>query len=326
VTRSPGRSRRSTVASEESGKSGQSGLPEKIPQSPVSPATSSSAPLPATQNRSTAQRGLDRRAVERVLARAAELQGIGGGEPDTDAITEERLLDIAKEAGLTVTSVRQAMAEERTRINSDTDEDARWLVRVAGPTTVSASRTIPGDPEGIIAFLDAYMQRDECMQVQRRFADRVTWEARNDWVAAIKRGLRTGGRSYQLSRARQVAATVVPIDDKRSLVRLDADLAPSRTNVVRAGGAVTATGLVAGGTFVAGATIAHVALGLALGLAAFPVAVAGAGAYMILRRHHGFAERISLALEQVLDKLEYGENRRPANFLDAMAAQRPLLR
>lgn len=303
--RSRARSTRWTVASD---------LPDN-----VTPATAGAGGEPAPQ------RGLDRRAVERVLARAAELQGIGGGEPDTDAISEDRLLDIAKEAGLTVTSMRQAMAEERTRIHSDADDDTRWLVRVAGPTTVSASRTIPGDPEAIIAYLDAYMQRDECMQVQRRFADRVTWEARNDWVAAIKRGLRSGGRSYQLSRARQVAATVVPVDDNRSLVRLDADLGTSRTNVVRAGGAVTATGVVAGGTFVAGATLAHVALGLALGLAAFPVAAAGAGAYMILRRHHGFAERMTLALEQVLDRLEYGESRRSANFRDALPIPRAWL-
>ncbi|HXF23793.1 MAG TPA: hypothetical protein VN602_04705 [Gemmatimonadaceae bacterium] len=286
--------------------------------------------LPEKASASTAvtasEHGLDRRAVERVLARAAELQGIGGGEQDADAITETKLLEIAKEAGLTVTSVRQALAEERTRVSNDTEDDSRWLVRVAGPTSVSASRTIPGEPEAIIAYLDAYMQRDECMQVQRRFADRVTWEARNDWVAAIKRGLRSGGRSYQLSRASQVAATVVPVDDKRSLVRLDADLAPSRTNVVRAGGAVTATGIVAGGTFVAGATLAHVAIGLALGMAAFPIAIAGGGAYLILRRHHGFAERITLALEQVLDRLEYGESRRPANFLEALATQRQLHR
>ena len=287
---------------------------------PAPGATPSGTVLPATTH------GLDRRAVERVLARAAELQGIGGGETDEDAITEERLLDIAKEAGLTATSVRQAMAEERTRISSDTDDDTRWLVRVAGPNAVSASRTIPGEPEAIIAYLDAYMQRDECMQVQRRFADRVTWEARNDWVAALKRGLRTGGRTYQLSRARQVAATVVPIDDSRSLVRLDADLGSSRTNVVRGGAAVTASGVLAGGTMVAGATLAHVALGLALGLAALPVAAAGAGAYLILRSHHSFAGRITLALEQVLDRLEYGETRRPATFLDAITMQRPLLR
>jgi hypothetical protein len=302
-----------------------SDLPEKprsasVPPTPPASTGSSTSSLPATQ------RGLDRRAVERVLARAAELQGIGGGEPDSDAITEERLLDIAKEAGLTLTSVRQAMAEERTRIHSDADDDSRWLVRVAGPTTVSATRTIAGEPEAIISYLDASMQRDECMQVQRRFADRVTWEARNDWVAAVKRGLRAGGRSYQLSRARQIAATVVPIDEKRSLVRLDADLATSRTTVVRAGGAVTATGVVAGGTFVTLASVAHVALGIAVGVAALPVAMAGAGAYLILRRHHGFAERMTLALEQMLDRLEYGETRRPANFIDAIRMARPMLR
>lgn len=295
-----------------------SNLPDKVTAGPVSAAPNNGVAAP--------KQGLDRRAVERVLARAAELQGIGGGEPDTDAITEDRLLDIAREAGLTVTSVRQAMAEERTRIHSDADDDGRWLVRVAGPTTVSASRTIPGEPEAMIAYLDTYMQRDECMQVQRRFADRVTWEARNDWVAAIKRGLRSGGRSYQLSRARQIAATVVPVDDNRSLVRLDADLGPSRTNVVRAGGAVTATGVVVGGTFGAAATLAHVALGLALGVAAFPIAAGSAIAYTILRRHHGFAERMSLALEQVLDRLEYGETRKPVNIIDAMTMQHRLLR
>ncbi|HEY8310748.1 MAG TPA: hypothetical protein VIG47_09330 [Gemmatimonadaceae bacterium] len=302
-----------------------SDLPEKFAPGSVAPkppenSGSSLSPTSATE------RGLDRRAVERVLARAAELQGIGGGEPDSDAITEERLLDIAKEAGLTLTSVRQAMAEERTRIHSDTDDDSRWLVRVAGPNTVSASRTIAGEPEAIISYLDASMQRDECMQVQRRFADRVTWEARNDWVAAVKRGFRAGGRSYQLSRARQIAATVVPIDEKRSLVRLDADLATSRTTVVRAGGAVTATGVVAGGTFVTLASVAHVALGIAVGVAALPVAMAGTGAYLILRRHHGFAERMTLALEQVLDRLEYGETRRPANFIEAIRMSRSMVR
>ncbi len=287
-----------------------SNLPEKVPAN-----TAVAVP----------EHALDRRAVERVLARAAELQGIGGGDTDADAITEAKLLEIAKEAGLTITGVRQALAEERTRVSNDTDDDGRWLVRVAGPTSVSASRTIPGEPEAIIAYLDAYMQRDECMQVQRRFTDRVTWEARNDWVAAVKRGLRTGGRSYQLSRAGRVAATVVPVDDKRSLVRLDADLAPSRTNVVRAGGAVAATGAVSGGVLGAGAVVAHVATGIVLGSVALPIVIAAGGAYLILKRHHGFAERMTLALEQVLDRLEYGESRQPSNFLDNVPIPREWL-
>lgn len=279
--------------------------------------------LPSSVPPQGAQHGLDRRAVERVLARAAELQGLSGGESDSDAITEERLLDIANEAGLAPTSVRQALAEERTRLRTTDDADGRWLVRVAGPSVVSASRTVLGEPEAMVAALDSWMQRDECLQVQRRFADRVVWEPRTDYFTAIKRSLRLGGRSYHLARARQVAATVVPVDADRTLVRLDADLSQSRSNVVRAGGALTASGAVAGGTVAALGVVAHVA-GAALLLTGMgiPLAAGGAGAYLLMRRQHGFADRMALALEQVLDRLEYGDVRRPANLLDAITAPR----
>lgn len=275
----------------------------------------------------TTQNGLDRRAVERVLARAAELQGISGGEDDADAITEDRLLDIAKEAGLAPTSVRQALAEERTRIQGDDEAESHWLVRVAGPAVVSASRTILGEPEAMVAALDSWMQRDECMQVQRRFADRVVWEPRTDWFGAVKRNLRIGGRSYHLARARQVAATVVPVDADRTLVRLDADLSQTRSNLVRAGGALGAGGLFLGGSsaMVLGG-VAHVAVALAVVTGGIPILAAGAGAYALMRRHHGFADRIALALEQVLDRLEYGDVRRPPTLLDALTPPRATYR
>lgn len=134
----------------------------------------------------TTRPGLDRRAVERVLARAAELQGLGGAQVETDLIDEARLLEIAREAGLDETSTRQALAEERTRVGP-VDEGRTWHERVSGPAIVSASRTIPGTPDDILRVLDAWMQRDECLQVQRRFTDRVVWEARTDWFGAIKR-------------------------------------------------------------------------------------------------------------------------------------------
>lgn len=284
------------------------------------------SPTPPERGLSTAQNGLDRRAVERVLARAAQLQGISGDDSDADAITEERLLGIAQEAGLSLTSVRQALAEERTRVGADVDDDARWLARVAGPSVVTASRTVLGEPEAMIAALDSWMQRDECLQVQRRFTDRVVWEPRTDWFGAIRRGLRIGGRSYYLARARQVAATAVPVDADRTLVRLDADLSHIRSNLVRAGGAVGASGVVAGGTAATLGIVAHVAAALILPIAVVPVLAGGAGAYMLMHRNHGYAERTALALEQALDRLEYGDVRRPAMLLDAFTSPRTTFR
>jgi hypothetical protein len=270
-----------------------------------------------------APKALDRRAVERVLARAAELQGIGSSS-DADAITEERLLEIAKEAGLTTTAVRQALAEERSRLDTG-DEEQGWLTRVTGPAVVTASRTVLGTPDIVMASLEVWMERQEGLIVQRRFPDRILWESRTDIVHQIRRSLRLGRRTYQLSRARQVAATIVPVDEHHSLVRLDADLGNSRSISVRAGSAVGASGLIAGGSTIAVGTMVHVAAGIMLFGAAVPIAAAGAGAYLIMRRHHGVADRTLLALEQVLDALEYGAPR-PTSFLDALTMPRPLVR
>lgn len=261
--------------------------------------------------------------MERVLARAAELQGIGGAEVDTDLIDESKLIEIGKEAGLSETSVRQALAEERTRVGP-VDESGGWHERVSGPAVVSASRTIPGTPDDILRVLDSWMQRDECLQVQRRFTDRVVWEPRTDWFGAIRRGLRIGGRSYHLARARQVAATVVPVDDRRSVVRLDADMTSNRTALVRLASASGGSGVLAGSGIVLFGAVAHAAAA-ALVVAAAPVALGGAGAYLILRKHRDFAQRMLLALEQVLDRLEYGDTRRSALF-DALTAPRALYR
>ena len=56
---------------------------------------------------------LPRVALERVLARATELQSAGADAPE--AISESRLLEVAREVGIDTNHVRQALAEERAR-------------------------------------------------------------------------------------------------------------------------------------------------------------------------------------------------------------------
>ncbi len=59
---------------------------------------------------------LDRAALERVLARAAELQSQESADTG-GALTDDQILDLGKEVGLTPDAMRQAIAEERGRVS-----------------------------------------------------------------------------------------------------------------------------------------------------------------------------------------------------------------
>jgi hypothetical protein len=237
-----------------------------------------------------------------VLKRAGELQA-QAAEPGEE-MTEEQLIELGKEVGLSTEYVRQAIAEERTRINVEEDQTraGRWI----GPAMVSARRVVPGTPADVLAALDRRMQREECLQVKRRFGDRVVWEARRDLLGNIKRGLNVGGRGYHLTRALDVAATAVAVDQKSVLLRLDADLSNVRTSRIRAGGLTAAGGIAWGGAVIGfGALIAAPAVLPFVALAAIPAAIGAGGAMAIFRSHRGVAERTQLALEQALDAMEH---------------------
>jgi hypothetical protein len=154
------------------------------------------------------------------------------------------------------------------------------------------------------------MQREECLQVRRRFGERITWEPRRDFMGNIKRGLNMGGRGYSLARAGEVAATVTAIDGARVLVRLDADLSEGRTARLRAGGAAAAIGTTSGLGWVAvvsGVIVPTLPIVAAVGgIAMLAAAAGGYGGYRIARAHQAVVERAQLALEQVLDQLELG--------------------
>jgi hypothetical protein len=252
---------------------------------------------------------LDRAALERVLARAAELQG-ETGEP-AEALSEQQILELGTEVGLSPQYLRQALAEERTRVGEPT-RSSGVLGRIVGAATVSSSRVVTGPPVSTLAQLDEWMQREECLRVKRHFPDRIVWEARQGFFDTLRRGLNVGGRGYALTRAHEVSATVVPVDGDRSLVRLDADLGTHRSGVAGQGATLVILGALSSG--------AAVALGILLPVAVAPALVGGAvGYYQARSRHAATLTRAQLALEQVLDRLERGELPRPS-LLGAIAA------
>jgi hypothetical protein len=255
---------------------------------------------------------LQREALERVLARAAELQSSGGGVHDT--MTEAELVALGEEVGLSPEHMRQALAEERTRMVS-TRVPAGSVAGWFGPGSTSAQRVIRGTPSDVLAALDQWMQREECMVERRRFGDRLTWEPRRDFLGSIKRGFNVGGRGYALARASEVAATAIAVDEARVLVRLDADVSVARRNHAIGGAAAAGTGLLGAGGVMA--------LALAAPEASIPLASAvavlwggmGAGITSIVARaQRESAARVQLALEQVLDRLEHDAiARKPAS-------------
>ena len=241
---------------------------------------------------------LDRSALERVLARASELQGTGA-EP-SEQLSEQQIVELGAEVGISAQHLRQAMAEERTRVA--VPEEHGLAARLMGPARAGASRTVLGRPAGVLAAVDGWMQREECLRVKRRFPDRIVWETGSGVMTNVSRWLNLGGRGYHLRRAHEVAATVVAIGDDRVFVQLDADLSNIRGNQIQAG----ATTTLAGG-FVSG-TLA--VLGVMVPVALVPVIViGGASAYLTRATHRRMVANAQLALEQMLDRLEAGEHR-----------------
>ena len=255
---------------------------------------------------------LDRAALERVLARAAELQLRQGDGVDgviaSESLSEEQLLEIGKEAGLSPEHLRLAIAEERTRVAVTSPVSSSLDAVRTG--VVSATRTVAMRGPEALAALDTWMQRRECLTIKRSMPERIVWEPGGGVMNAMRRAF--SGHGLALSGAREVSATVVAVDDRRVLVRLDADLAPMRSAAWRDGVLMGVTGSAASGV--------AVAIGVLVPVAVVPaVALAAGGWWQARRRVARAVERAQLTLEQVLDQLERGELTKPT-LLGVLAA------
>lgn len=264
---------------------------------------------------------LDRAALERVLARATELQARLADAPDE--LSEKQVLELGSEVGISAEYMRQALAEERTRVvlPEETGVVGSWF----GSTVAGASRVVPGTPADVLAQIDSWMQRQELLRVRRRIGERLTWEARRDFMGSMQASFNIGGRAYALTPAAEIGATVVPIDSSRVLVRLDADFGSSRRRNVRWAGATAGLGVASGAGVVALASLSAEPGALVIGTLVGSVwtAIAGVAATAIAKAQRRKVSRGQLALEQILDRLEHGEMRTPRSpILDFLSSVR----
>jgi len=253
---------------------------------------------------------LDRAALERVLARASELQAALGDAPE--ALSDVQLLDLGAEVGIAPEHLRQALAEERGRGLLPPEHGI--AAALAGPQAVGAARVVPGTPSSVLAALDQTMQRDEVLVLKRRWPERLSWEAQRGFIGGLRRGFALSGRSYHLTDASEVGASVAAVDATRVHVRLVATFAETRGRRL---------GLVAGlfGVYLLSAVALRL-MGFPPEVCALPGSVLGVITFVAVRRaYRGMLARAHVALEQALDRLEYGEARKSpaAALLDAFA-------
>jgi hypothetical protein len=238
---------------------------------------------------------IDRGALERIIQRAAELQA---GERDIgEGLTESELLHLGDEVGIPASYLKRALLEERTRAVATVEPGfTGWL---AGPTRLAAQRTIPGEPQRLRDALSQWMTESELLTVKRRFPEQTSWEAKQDVFSSIKREFKVGGRSYQLSRAKEIVGQVVPLESGRAHVRLVADLSNTRRAHLSSAATVAGAGAIA--------SVIGVTLGVMLPVALVPLGLGLLTALAVARRRRGTMERVQVSLEQVLDRLEHGE-------------------
>lgn len=241
---------------------------------------------------------LDRAALERVLARAAELQG---QSPTTDetagALTDEQVLELGKEVGLSPEALRQAIAEERGRVTipEASGLGGMWF----GPDVLSSTRVVPGSPASVMAAVDATLRGELAFDVKRRFPDRMVWEPRRTFVDVMGLQFARSREGMQLRIAHDVAVSVVAVDGQRTHARVDVSLETARGSAVRK--SLTVLGF---------ATVVGLVLGVA-GVTPFvlvPLITIGtlAGLFGARATHRSEAMRLATAVEQLLDRLEFG--------------------
>lgn len=267
-------------------------------------------------NLTPSPRRLDRAALDRVLARAAELQSSSVDSGDAAGmLSEEQIIDLGREAGMSVDHLRQAVAEERTRGASP--DDRGLAAAVFGAARVRASRLVTGSPSEILDAVDGWMLREEGLQLKRRVGDRIVWEPRRDIFGSLSRALNFGGRGYALTRAAEVSVTATAVDTTRTLVALDAGLAEHRGRLAAGTAVAASAGILA--TAVGAVVIVVPAVVAAIAV----VTVVGVPGVVLAASRSAQATAVSraqLALEQLLDHLERGDHRRPGGLLGAISA------
>lgn len=260
--------------------------------------------------------------VERVLARAAELQAAQEAEPG-ETISEERLLEIAREVGLDPTHMRQAIAEQRMATVVPTS-DRGVLLEALGPSLINAQRTVRGTPLAVLDRIEAVLPTLERLAIVRRQPDRLILERRHDPLGNLLRSVGVvGGRRLDLVRADTIHITATRIDDERLVLRIEAVMhrarREARTSVFTVAGFLA---FLCAGIAVPVTLFALMVPAFALMTTLLLVAISAgltAWAWIGFRRgYHALIDRVAQRIDAVLDDVEHDRMQPPRSVVDRL--------
>ncbi len=242
---------------------------------------------------------IGREALERIIQRAAELQA---SERDIgEGLTRDEVVALGKEVGIPAGHLRQALLEEQTRALVEPAARGGPLAWLAGPAALTAGRVVPGERATVERALAGWLERNELLQVKRRFTDHTTWEPKAGAFASIQRALGAGGKKFALARAAEIAGSAAQLETGFCHAQLRADVRNLRRQRLVGAAVLFAAGALA--------TALAPALGVLLPWAALPVVAAASLALVYARGHRRDSEQVHVGLEQVLDRMERGELR-----------------
>lgn len=249
---------------------------------------------------------IDREQLERVIRRAAELQ-FDAGERHGEPLAQEEVLRIGREVGLSSRHVRQALAEVRAEsLLPEVPEDHGLARSLWGRGWLRAQRVVPGGRAEVQRRLEEHFRKNESLRRVRRRGDRSTWKPSESLVSKMQRSFDLAGRGYELAEAKQVELSVSGLEEGWSLVSLTVDLRNHRTEQAVA--------------WTAGTIPVAAGLAVLFGFGGFPleIVIPAAGGGVFAAGKWGGAltfarkrEKVRLAVEGLLDRLEHGDPLEP---------------
>ncbi len=252
-------------------------------------------------------RGLTRTEFESVMKRASEL-AMSDPSDVHGTLDEAEIFRIASEVGLPENHVRQALAEMRSNENPSSFVD-RWF----GSAQVRGSRVVQASKEDLQNTLDQFLVAGNLLEVVRQGPDLLLYRPAVDWISNFARAGASLSRRAHWAASKEIEIYLEELEVKSTLIeiRVDPDIRGSYT----AGAAIIAV-LLGGGTAFGVAALAAAVFALptvaALSLGGLSAAVVAIASAQITGRYSRRArEEVQQELEEVLDRLELGEDLTP---------------